>query len=497
MYCKNCGIELKSGEIFCKNCGIKIDNKGADSSDQDNSGKSGFGLICPHCNEKIKFSKKASKKFCPNCGKSIDYEELLKDARNRRKPTNVAKSAKKAIIEAIDENGNGEIDIEDIIIKGMNTPGIRIKRAEYFQKTFSNTFSADIISKAIESNPVKAGIEIDEIDKMADAAIKFERNFVSGISAALGAPGGIAMVATIPADLVQYYAYMLRAAQKLLYLYGFPEIDLHSEGGNLDDATMNTLILCMGVMYGVAGANNAIKAMAKALATGVEKQLMKKALTKGTIYPIVKSISKWFGIKMTKEVFAGFFKHSIPVVGGIIGGGLTFVSFKPCCDRLKNTLKNTKLVDEKLGDDIIDITSDEIIDVTEEDYRYAEDDLEEEALLGMDESLTGTVDGIAEDEQTEGSDAEELYCTRCNAILTFQEGFDPKLPVWKCKACGQVLTNPGFEADKTTRFNNVQWFCDKCGDHLNSQEGFSDWCEEWVCEKCGWENKIGEEEIED
>ena len=52
--------------------------------------------------------------------------------------------------------------------------------------------------------------------------INFERNCVSGISAALGMPGGVAMSATIPADIVQYYGYTLRAAQKLMYLYGFP-----------------------------------------------------------------------------------------------------------------------------------------------------------------------------------------------------------------------------------------------------------------------------------
>jgi len=40
---------------------------------------------------------------------------------------------------------------------------------------------------------------------------------------------------------------------------------------------------------------------------------------------------KWFGVKMTKEVFAGFFKKAIPVVGGVIGGGITFLAFKPCC----------------------------------------------------------------------------------------------------------------------------------------------------------------------
>ena len=46
---------------------------------------------------------------------------------------------------------------------------------------------------------------------------------------------------------------------------------------------------------------------------------------------------------MTKEVFAGFFKRGIPVVGGVIGGGITYASFKPCCYRLKDALKDTKL----------------------------------------------------------------------------------------------------------------------------------------------------------
>ena len=96
-------------------------------------------------------------------------------------------------------------------------------------------------------------------------------------------------------------------------------------------------------MNGVAGANNAIKGMAKALAIGVEKKLINKALTKGTFYPLVKSIAKWFGVNMTKTIFAGFFKKAIPVVGGFIGGGITFITFKPCCYRLKEVLNDTML----------------------------------------------------------------------------------------------------------------------------------------------------------
>ena len=83
--------------------------------------------------------------------------------------------------------------------------------------------------------------------------------------------------------------------------------------------------------------------MPKDVGVGVEKQLLKKALTKGTIYPIVKSVAKWFGVKMTKEVFAGFFKKAIPIVGGVLGGGITYLSFKPCCDKLKKSLQDTIL----------------------------------------------------------------------------------------------------------------------------------------------------------
>ena len=121
-------------------------------------------------------------------------------------------------------------------------------------------------------------------------------------------------------------------------------------------------------MYGAAGANNALKAMAKALAVGVEKQLLRKALTKGTIYPIVRSVAKWFGVKMTKQVFAGFFKKAIPVVGGVLGGGITYLSFKPCCDKLKETLQNTMLHDPNYQptteDDDLVILDTDIVDET-------------------------------------------------------------------------------------------------------------------------------------
>lgn len=272
----------------------------------------------------------------------------------------------------MDVNGDGQVDIEDVIIMGLRVPGICIKRDEFLRGEFMKDYPQEVIEDAIAFNPAHAGITTQEIEKYANEVIKYERNCVSGISAALSTPGGVAMAATIPADIAQYYGYMLRVTQKLLYLYGFPEIDVTEKGKKFDTETLNILTLCLGVMYGVAGANNALKAVAKALGNGIQKQLMKKALTKGTIYPIVRNVAKWFGVRMTKEVFTGFFKHAIPVVGGVIGGGLTYVSFKPCCDKLKASLQDTLLsnpdhvaTDEE-NEIIIDVEDAEMTECTEE-----------------------------------------------------------------------------------------------------------------------------------
>lgn len=272
-----------------------------------------------------------------------------------KKASEKVDKTKKQAMKSMDKNGDGQVTIEDVIIMALKFPGIKINRAEFIKKEFSKYCSEDVINNIIASTPLKAGVSKDVVDKIATDVIQYERICVSGISTALSIPGGVAMIATLPTDIAQYYGYMLRATQKLLYLYGFQEIDVN-DGQLLDSATMNTLIICMGVMYGVAGANTALKSMAKALGLGVEKKLINTALTKGTIYPIVKSVAKWFNIRMTKEIFAGFFKKSIPVVGSIIGGGITYATFKPCCERLMTTLQDTKLSNlENKDEDIIEI----------------------------------------------------------------------------------------------------------------------------------------------
>ncbi len=70
---------------------------------------------------------------------------------------------------------------------------------------------------------------------------------------------------------------------------------------------------------------------------------------------------------MTKQIFAGFFKKAIPVIGGALGGGITYLSFKPCCDKLKASLRNTILSNPNIEckENVIDIDEFIVIDSEE------------------------------------------------------------------------------------------------------------------------------------
>ena len=309
--------------------------------------------------EKIKSKKNEALNNATDVAKNVGENIGKTSTKIVKEATDKVDQTKEQLMKKMDQNGDGQVTIEDVIIMALKIPGIKINREEFLKKEFSRYYSDEVVRNIVEKNPLYANIPIETVDKIAKDVIQAERLCVSGISTALSVPGGFAMVATLPTDIAQYYGYMIRAMQKLLYLYGFPEIDT-TEGQMLDSSTMNTLIICMGVMYGVAGANTALKSMAKALGLGVEKKLINTALTKGTIYPIVKSVAKWFNVRMTKEIFAGFFKKSIPVVGGVIGGGITYATFKPCCERLKNTLKDTRLSNPDVKDEeIIEIVNEE------------------------------------------------------------------------------------------------------------------------------------------
>ncbi len=254
----------------------------------------------------------------------------------------VDKSAE-AIVDALDANQDGNADIEDIIIAVLRTPGSHIDREEFFRKVFEEKYGEETIELAIKKNPLKASISMIEIDEIADEVIKTERNFVAGISATLGTQAGIGIIAAVPADIIQYHVYLLRIAQKMLYLYGFPEINVTEKNNTFDEATINLFTICLGIMNEVEGTIEAIKVIAKAQYNGAKKRAMKKLLTEGVIDKEAEDTAEWFEERMVKSFIASAAKAMVPIVSTVICGGSTFASFEICADNLREVLKDTML----------------------------------------------------------------------------------------------------------------------------------------------------------
>ena len=268
---------------------------------------------------------------------------------NKFKPIKkVTKKARNAVNDAVVDKAvdsviNKYITPEEIIAQVIKLPAARVDRAAFLQKELIRYYPEETVKTAIEYNPAYAGIDKQRINTIANQVIQRETNKVSGISFAAGLPGGFALAATIPADVIQYFAFTIRAIQEIAYLYGFDEFDFEDE--EIDSYAMDQILIFLGAMYGVQGVDDSIRVIAEAAAQKTSKALANEALTKTAIYPVVKKVAKELRRKIAKRIYVKGASKIVPVIGGAVSGGLTYASFKPNCMRLKRSLRDLELCD--------------------------------------------------------------------------------------------------------------------------------------------------------
>ncbi|WP_253701669.1 SHOCT domain-containing protein [Bacillus sp. FJAT-27445] len=226
--------------------------------------------------------------------------------------------------------------LELILTNALKVPGVKINRTEFLSKTLADHVDYNELVVVLEKGPIEAGVNINTLDKLAKSLIEKRTLQSTGASFAAGLPGGLAMAATIPADTLQFYGVSLRLAQELAYLFGYKDL---WEDDQVDaDRVRGELTLFLGVMFGVGGTASALKVMSSKVAQQVLKKLPQKALMKTIYYPIIKKVAATAGVKVTKKTFAQGVSKAIPLLGGVISGGLTYASMKPMGTRLRTTL---------------------------------------------------------------------------------------------------------------------------------------------------------------
>ncbi len=223
----------------------------------------------------------------------------------------------------------------------LKLPGVKVDRTAFLRSALAAHVSPEVIMRAIETTPAKADVPDAVIHRVARASISWHRGGVTAVSALVGLPGGWWMAGTIPADLTQYFWHVLVVLQKLAYLHGWPQ--LLEEDHSIDDETMLVLTLFVGVMMGAQGAAEGLGKLAVALSAQVVKRLPRAALTKYALYRVAREVAKWIGVTMTKKKFAEWVGRAVPIVGGLVSGGVTWFAFGIGAKRLLRHLEGLPL----------------------------------------------------------------------------------------------------------------------------------------------------------
>ncbi len=227
----------------------------------------------------------------------------------------------------------------EFLKKVVRVPGVRINRDDFLcQELRECGVPEEVIRRAIDTNPAFAGIPLAELDRLAEQVISYETNKSAAISFVAGIPGGFAMLGTIPADLTQYYVHAFRIVQKLAYLYGWCE--LLSAKEEVDDETIGIIAIFFGVMLDVEEATMSLLSFASSTVMDtVKKQVTKQFLMKTSWYRSVKKTLQIIGVNLTKKAFTQGFSKVLPVIGGVVSSGLTFMSLQSQSSRLKKHLR--------------------------------------------------------------------------------------------------------------------------------------------------------------
>ena len=227
-----------------------------------------------------------------------------------------------------------------ILASVLKMPGVKVNRVAFLRKSLKGYCNEQKLDLLENVRPYT--ITTDRvIDEVALHCINMHTAMATTGSTIAGLPGGLALAATIPGDLTQYYYHVVVLSQKLAYLYGFP--DFCNEDGELSEESVELLTIFMGSMMGVKVADQGINELSKGLARSAVGRLPRLAITKTAIYPVAMQVARVAGMKLTKEGFAKTVGKFIPIAGGVFSGTLTLMTFKPGARRLQKRLKAQKM----------------------------------------------------------------------------------------------------------------------------------------------------------
>ena len=213
-------------------------------------------------------------------------------------------------------------------------PVVRVDREVFLRKHFGNS---EHFGTILRSGP-QSVYSVESLRRKASSLTKSSAVKSSAASFAAGLPANpVLMVAAGGVDVAQYFGFAINLAQQIAYLFGEDEL-FEGGGGELSEAAQMRVIAYLGAMFGAAGAAALVANTSKVAGANLGKKVAAQALTKTAWYPLVKKVGAILGQKITKKTVEKTITKAVPVVGAVLSGGMTFVTFRPMGHRLADTL---------------------------------------------------------------------------------------------------------------------------------------------------------------
>ena len=233
----------------------------------------------------------------------------------------------------IDTDAMAQKTLETIAVLAK-LPVVRVEREEFLKKQFKDS---EYLDQILENGP-QSVYTPESLRNKADKIITSSAISTSLTSFAAGLPSNPAvMVAAGGADVVQYFGFALNMAQQLAYLFGDDNL-FSDDMDQLSEKTQIRIIAYLSAMLGVSGSATLVSSVSKMSSATIGKRVAAKALTKTAWYPLLKKSLAAIGVKITKQTVERVVTKAVPVIGGAVSGGITYVTFRPMGKRFADML---------------------------------------------------------------------------------------------------------------------------------------------------------------
>lgn len=234
----------------------------------------------------------------------------------------------------------GQLGQDDLYDKTIQTigavaklPVVRVDRESFLRKEFAGHRHLDAI---VEQGP-HVVLTVETLEKKAKAVVHRSTLKTSAVSFVMGMPANPAlMLPAGAADVASYFGFAINMAQQIAFLFGEDEIFEGADDEISEDAKIR-IVAYLGVMFGAGGAAALVNQVSKKAGANLGKRVAGQALTKTVWYPMVKKVGAIIGQKITKKTVEKTITKAVPILGGVVSGGLTFVTFRPMGHRLSDT----------------------------------------------------------------------------------------------------------------------------------------------------------------